>query len=589
MDEQIYVPFEPGIGMQRVWTPRTAALAVVDAAPAVAAVETAEADAWFERPTIENLSDVRTRQAADPPTRVAAMRDGRFLFVAFECLEPAMDRTHRLVPADAEGGRVQVVAEAMPRTMAYDEHVAIYLDGAHDKTTYYQMKVSINGARTGTRRRARMSWTAMAAETSLETGDLRWESAVCERGDRWRAAIRVDMESIGLDPRQPTVGANFVRGRNVDWMRHYSWTDIIHPNSVPGLALGDLYLGDHGAAVRRIDFGDLETGPNRVSVTLAGGSAGCTARLNVRVADPDGADIGETHSPAVELPAAGEAELAADFDVPFDCLSVCVTLEAVDAGSGGALYRATWPLSNHANMNVNQPYARSRTDAPAPAPDDPDFHHKKLRWVLSRLPKFCRRTTAQGAPSDFTLAGAGGEPVFNLMQAGALKRIADWICTLFEDDNDRLIAVALLTNDDWITTHAAVRVGMHWQLTPLSLLRLGTGHCYSRAVVGAGIAAELPDPATGANHQAWPTLVLGHVITAIRRGDDYVFIDPTFGHFFFNRDNTDLATATELAADTSLVTRVARDPKRLRNYASTAGHVRIATGPIVWPAGAPPR
>jgi len=174
-----------------------------------------------------------------------------------------------------------------------------------------------------------------------------------------------------------------------------------------------------------------------------------------------------------------------------------------------------------------------------------------------------------------------------LMKAGALKRIADWVCSLFAGDDDRLAAAALLTNDDWVTVHALQRVSMQSELTPLSLLRLGGGHCYSRASIGAGIVREIPDPA-GGNHQAWPVLVVGHVVTAVRRGDDYVYIDPTFGHFFYNKANTALATARQLAADESLVARVVKAKDRFANYAALPGHVLIETGTITWPAGAPP-
>ena len=92
----------------------------------------------------------------------------------------------------------------------------------------------------------------------------------------------------------------------------------------------------------------------------------------------------------------------------------------------------------------------------------------------------------------------------------------------------------------------------------------------------------------GANHQAWPVLVVGQVVTAVRRGDDHVYIDPTFGHFFYNKENTALATAGELPADESLVACVIKAKKRFANYASLPGHVLIETGAIVWPAGAPP-
>ena len=595
MEETFYVPFEPGIGADAVMTPRSVAARIVARAPGAAAVKMEAADAWFENPAIENINYIRTRRAADPPTRVAVMRDERFLLVAFECMEPEMEKVHRLVPRDAEKGQVEVIPGVMPRVLDYDENVAVYLDYRHDKNTYYVMRVNVNGARSEKHLETPMGWTVFPNSQWKEMEGLQWESEVAELQDRWRAAIRVELKSIGVEcGKQPTVGFNVTRGRNVDCWRNDSWTDIVHVQHVPALAMGDLYLGDHGVVARRIDWGSRECGPNRVKLTVSGGTKDRDVMLKVEANDREGlrgADYhAESQSESVRLAADTEAVLEADFELPFDHPRMLITLEVTDAGSGEGLYRATFPLRDHGDVRVAKPYSRVAKRKPEnPSPHDEQFHEKKLEWVLSRLSKFCRRTTAQGAPSDFTLTSRDGKVVFNLMETGALKKIADWICTLFEEDNDRLTAVALLTNDDWVTVHAGPRVGMQSHMTPLSLLRLGGGHCYSRAAVGAGIVNELPDPATGENHEAWPTLVLGHVITQIRRGDDYVFIDPSFGHFFYNRANTDFATAKELATDHELVTRVVKGEKRLANYMAPSAHVRLDEGTIVWPASAPPR
>ena len=595
MDETHYVPFEPGIGAELVTTPVSVAAKRVDKVPDVAEIKTDAADAWFKAPAIENLTSVRARRPADPPTRVVILRDGRHLFFAFECIEPDMDRIHRLVPRDAEKGQVELVPGVMPRTLDYDENVKVLIDYNHDKTVFYGLQVNINGARKGSHYATNMNWTVFPAQNWREMEGLVWESDVVESSRGWRAAIKVDLGSIGLDlDAQPTVGLELVRLRNVDCWQAYSWSDLIHQSHSNAAALGDLYLGDHGVRVQRIDWGDRESGPNRVSLTVSGGREDREMILRVKAEDREGLHgapyHAETASKPVQLPADGEAVLEADYLLPFDHPRVLITLEAVDAATGEALYRATFPLRDHGDVRVRKPYSRVARGTPRnPTPDDEHFHERKLEWILSRLPKFCRRTTAQGAPSDFTLMSEDGTVVFNLMETGALRKIADWVASLFEEDNDRLIAVALLTNDDWVTVHAGPRVPMQIHLTPLSQLRLGGGHCYSRAAIGAGIVRELADPTTGASHEAWPTLVLGHVITQIRRGDDYVFIDPSFGHFFYNRGNTDLATASELAADHELVTRVVKGDKRLANYMAPAAHVRLDEGTVVWPAGAPPR
>ena len=584
MSEPFYVPFEPGIGVDGVFTPRVAAAKVVAAVPDVADVGSDAADTWFDDPTASDLFSVQTREPSDPPTRVSILRGDRSLFIAFDCVEPDMARLRRAVPAEAANGQITDGEGDFPRSIAYDDHVEVLLDDAHDKTSYIWLQVNVNGAVRAFRIQANMSWTALPVLNWPDLGPLEWASAVAERAGGWRVAVRIDLDSIGVTPDQPTVGLNLVRCRNVDVWQCNSWADIIHVTRVPGLALGDLYLKPDGPTVRRIDFGRLETGDNRVAVAVDG-PAGQSVRLNVRVGGGEGEMPVETHSAEAAVP----GDLTAEFHLPVDRTGWRVTLEVVDAADGAAVYRATFPLGNHANVLVDHPYSASKQSSAEPDPTDPDFHDRKLRLVLSRLPKIHRETTAQGAPSDFTLVADDGSVTFNLMAAGALKCIADWITGLYDSDVDRLIAVALLTNDNWVTVHAAARVSMHTHLTPLSQLRLGAGHCYSRAAIGAGIAGELPDAATGESHRAWATLVGGHVIVAIERAGDVTYIDPSFGHFFFNADNTDLATSAELAADHSLVTRVVRGPRRLRNYTHPGRHTRLEPGTIVWPAGAPPK
>jgi hypothetical protein len=198
-----------------------------------------------------------------------------------------------------------------------------------------------------------------------------------------------------------------------------------------------------------------------------------------------------------------------------------------------------------------------------------------------------RRNTAQGAPSDFTLQSEDGEVVFNLMEAGVMDRIGKWIDSLFDNAIDRVVACALFSNDNAVTTHCAARVSMHQELTALSALRLGAGHCYSRALGGAGIVGAVTDPRTGKRFEAYPVLVVGHVVVAIRWRDGWTFIDPSFGTFLFNKDNTDLATDRELEADHSLIHRACSRKHALYNYGRRDVHVRFEEGTVVWPAGAP--
>ena len=585
MDETLYVQFEPGPGSQRVMTPKTVVIPVVDAAPEVGAVASADADKWFENPAIDNLTHVRTGTPGTPGTSVAMMRDDRYLFVAFHCAEPRMADVQRLVPTGAKGGLLEI-ENGMSRSITHDDSVGVYIDGRHERASYHVLTVNVNGARKELLQTTSTDWLAVPPTGWKEMDDLKWESDVFEGEDFWRAAFRIDMKSIEIDPEsQPTVGINLVRCRHVDYWVQYSWCDIVHTNMVHALTLGEGYLGDRGVIVRKIDWGDLGYGANELSLTVDSTGLARQLELKVHLDDREGGHCVDTESDAQTITSSGV--LKAPFTMVHNLPACYVTAEVVDSNTGESLYRSRFPIRDHGDIRFGH---RSPTGAvDDPSPDDPDFRRKKIAYILSKLPRFCRRNTTEGAPSDFTLAAKDGSVEFNLMEAGALKKIADWICTLFDSDDDRLVAAAIFTNDDWVTTHAHLRVRMQFHLTPLSTLRLGSGHCYARAQVGAGLCCELPDPLSGKNYEAWPTLVLGHVITSIKRGDDYVFIDPSFGHFFYNEDNTTLATSRELAKDHSLVERAVIGDKRWLNYRRRDAHVRLEMGTIVWPTGAPPR
>ncbi|MCF7838661.1 MAG: hypothetical protein K9N49_08530 [Candidatus Marinimicrobia bacterium] len=604
MNNVHHVPFEPGLGSDPVMCPVSITVRTVAEVPAIAAIRGQACCEWFAAAQVTNLGHLRSRQPGHPPTRVAVLRDARRLFVAFHCTEPQMKKAHRLVPRDSQDGCVEIFP-GLRRALEYDECVGLYLDPGNAKREFRLLQVNINGARLARRISSVMGWTVFPLQTpqacAPEPDSLTWESEVFEAGDHWRAALAVDLETLcaGAD-QPPTVGLNFARWRNVDLWRQYSWAPAVHLWHFPALALGDGYLTDSPARVTRIDWGTLEYGANRVRMALSGGGRACEVALRVtvrdsgEVGDPEFAYAVTTDSTPVELMPHGQVEVTAGFELPFEYPNVDVRLEMVERGRAGGFYRATFPLGNHNGLRVRQPSLRvaRRTGAAAPRnpdPSDPDFHRRKRDFILSRLPRFRRRNTAGGAPSDFVLSAMDGSVAFDLMKPGALRRIADWIGSLFEPDTDRIVAVAMFTQDDWVTTHAAARVGLHTHLTPLSALRLGGGHCYSRAIVGAGLVSELPDPATGGRHRAQPTQVMGHVVVAVERGDDYVLFDPSFGHFFYNSSNTNLATARELANDPGLVSRVVKAPEKIRlYYACIPSQIRLEQGTVVWPADAPP-
>jgi hypothetical protein len=585
--EPVYVPFEPGLNVAQTLPALPLMARRVERVPDVAAVRTDQADHWFETPALSNLLNLRDHQPADPVTRVAILRDDRFLFIAFDCIEPDVRRVRRFIPRDAPNGSFKVYDDSIPRVLDQDDHVAVGLDAGHDHATVLWLRTNLNSARRATRATSTMSWAAVPVSTrETDPADVNWDSDVVERGDRWRAAFRVELSAVGVDPiAQPTVGLHLGRAHYGVVLRHFGCTATLPELGANPLAFADLYLNAPDVTVRSVAWADRAYGPNRLIVAVAGHGNPRQVRAFATLSHATGL-AHTSESAAAAVTRGGTAELALAYHMPHNYEGAKLAVELRDAISGEILYRGTFPVGNHANLNTP---TRRPDDARDPRPDDEDFYEKKRNYVLSRLPRFGRKTTAQGAPSDFTLASTDGQVTFSLMEAGAVARIGRWLDSLFDNAIDRVVAAALFSNQDWVTTHCNARVGMHTQLTALSCLRLGSGHCYSRAVAGAGIVGSMTDPNTGKPFEAYPVLVLGHVVVAVRWRDAWTFIDPSFGHFFFNRANTDLATDAELEADHELIKRVGLSKSRLRNYGRRDVHVRLEEGTIVWPAGAPPR
>lgn len=586
MSQPVYVPFEPGLNAAQSLSMPVLVVRRLDHVPEVAAVSTEQANAWFEVPTLANLISVRDHQPAEPATRVAVLRDSRHLFIAFDCAEPDFAAVRRFVPRDAANGAYKPYADGIARVVEQDDHVAVGLDVAHDHSTVLWLRTNLNGARRIVRSTSVMSWAAVpVCEHETEPTDLPWDSAVAELPGRWRAAFRVELSALGLDPAaQSTIGLHLSRGRYGDCLRHFASAPTLPEQGANPLAFADLYLDTPDLTVRSLAWAGRAYGPNTLTLSV---DAAQDRQVRALLTLSHSSGLAHTtESPAVRLPRGAAVEIPLAYHMPHNYEVATLTLELRDAATGRPLYRASYPLANHAHLNTPTPRP---ANAPNPRPEEQDFYEKKRNHILSRLPRFVRKNTAQGAPSDFTLVSTDGQIIFNLMQAGAMDEIGRWLDSLFDNAIDRLAAAALFSNQDWITTHCAARVGMHTQLTPLSCLRLGSGHCYSRAVSGTGIVTAMTDPRTGKHFEAYPILVLGHVVVAIRWRDSWTFIDPSFGHFFFNKNNTDLATDVELAADHELIRRVGLSRGRLLNYGRRDTQVRLEEGTVVWPAGAPPR
>ena len=221
-----------------------------------------------------------------------------------------------------------------------------------------------------------------------------------------------------------------------------------------------------------------------------------------------------------------------------------------------------------------------------PGPDDPDFVEKRHRYIVSRQPLLRRRTTRQGAPSDFYIEAVDGSVAFDLMQDCAMQKIADWLCSLYDNDINRVIGSTFFMAQQAVYVYASGRAHFAALLDPLSNLRLGGGMCGEFGGAHVGLLSHMTSVTTGDRFRARKINMGGggHALTAVWMFDRWVLLDPTTPNIkaFFHRDHQTLASGQDLQ----------RDPTLIPYNGST---LAVPTSPLLqstscgttWPDGAP--
>ncbi|MCX7806580.1 MAG: hypothetical protein N3A38_15550, partial [Planctomycetota bacterium] len=188
-------------------------------------------------------------------------------------------------------------------------------------------------------------------------------------------------------------------------------------------------------------------------------------------------------------------------------------LKIRDAASDRIVFSAVYPFAYNAGLIVTEAYGTGEK-IPDPAPDDPDFYAKKRAYFLSRIPLFVHATRADGAPSDFSLAAAGG-PVFDLMEPGVLRKILDFVTAPFSSDQDRLLAVMWFAHQRTVYRYSSSLSSISGSADPLSAIRIGGGMCGPRAKFFGGLVSHLTCKAAGQPFEAHYLGLDGHVVTAV--------------------------------------------------------------------------
>lgn len=571
----------------------------VDKSPDVNALEKLAAEGWWDADSVMTDFSLDHNGAPVPvETRLRMVYDNAVLFAAFRMEEPCMDRTRVLIteqgqretrfphPEYERSGR-----EPFPYEISKDDHVKLLLDVANRRKRYVSLLVNMAGVHLADEAEFGYAEAVYPECRYLEPWAKPYDCRVVKGDGYWCAAFAIPWSSLETTPDDAVMmGINASRGRTVrEWHNHLlAWAP--DAGALSAFDFAHLYFGAQRVEVAEIDLGRPVLDRNELRIQITNTSdedlgLRCAATVTV---EASGAETSHEEAGLTLSAGASETVLLAYTLDWHECGSqaLCLTVCNDDHGD---LFETWFYLGNHGvPVPAEYPWDFSEPQ-PDPDPEDEDFVSKKLKYYLSRVPKFTRVTTNDGAPSDFCLRSVCGTYDFNLMKPGVLTEIADMVADLFDDTQDRLCALSLLAHQDAFSLHIAPHVSMHRKVSSLSALRLNAGHCYSRALVWLGIARELK---TGNGEErygerAHALLVMGHVIGAIETGDGddrYVF-DPSFGTFHFRWDNTGLATQRELADDHELASRGVRG--RLNDFINLQCHTPISDGPVVFPQLAP--
>jgi hypothetical protein len=505
------------------------------------------------------------RPVAPPEVRLAF--DAEALYVAWRLTEPR-----------AKDLRGQGAPDPLGRPDAHYDHVEILADAEHNHGELLAVDVDCQGkvqCRRGTRLPAETSADAIIREKETPAPHLLATARLEESG--WSGACALPWSLLGGEA--PAVGRVRVLGFEFRAIRAAhpacltAWAGRDFDKAATAGEFGDLYLGEPKIRVTQLDLGRVVFGENALRLVvkpLAG--VACPAGLRVET---------ETVLPSEPQPSFHRG--GAEFQTTADGAAATAVFQlsprarwavesmqpmrlnvAVRDGAGATHFQTRFVFSIDYGIIPTEDWGLPGREPPArPDPDDPNFFDKLRQYLIARIPVF-ERVAADGR---LLLRGPGGSPCFQLFRPNETQRLADWLCSVFATDEDRLLGASLLFHQRTVTFHSGAYSGAS-ALAPLAYLRLGGGLCGSRA---SALAAFLTLVRRTADRRPFETHTLGlcgHVVTAVdvwpgygaggdyekRRDPDdwawqHVVLDPDVGCLFISSDNRRLATLGDLRAD----------------------------------------
>lgn len=554
--------------------------------------------------------------APNPPPEVRLFFNDDGLYVGWRIPEPEARKLRGQGPPDPLG-----------RPDFFYDHVEILLDGKHDHRNFLLTDAACDG------RIRCVRGTRLPGETPGDTvvreketprpPELR--SAVHIGDDFWSGECVFPWSALGVEAPGPdegrVIGFDFTVHRAIHPGGFCAWAYREFDAPYVVCNFGDLYLGKTALRVTELDPGRVVYGENTLRVKVVpekGAALPAGLRVETKTLLPSEKEPVFDQATAAFRPCNGAPEVL-EAEVAYRLSSrgrwaiqttEPMRLEVVVRDDAGRThYRTEFTFSYDHGFILTEDWGNPgvpREEAVKPAPDDPDFFEKLRRFYIARIPVF-ERTTADGRP---VLKAADGSLALELCRPGALDRLREWLCGVFETDEDRLAGAAFLFHQRTVTRHSGKLTNVSAG-SPLSFLRLGGGLCGARATALAAFLTLLKHRADGQPFEAHTLGMCGHVVVAVdvwpgygtgsdyerRRGPDdwawsHVVLDPDVGCLFVAADHRRLATLGDLRADREVSLRANFDHLRHgRDFYFGTDHQRLMRPSFsgAFPFGAPER
>jgi len=469
----------------------------------------------------------------------------------------------------------------------------VLLDKDHDHCHFVRIALQVRGG--GAVEQCVATQSEVGLDRLVETepaDDLDWSGENAVVGGFWYARVTVPWASIGMDGPEPgrVLGVNLARKH---FIRPVFYEETEFAPSFGSIAapffFGDLHIGQERVVVEQTRFPDPLLGArNTAELTFRNrADAPVTVTLTSRVVGQE--FRAEREQQAALAPGSNEVSIPYDLDHR-EYQGQLLHLRAVRADDERSLYNATYRCgvfpqpkfgasAIFCRQGVRPEDAAGLND---PAPDDPDFYIKKRNFVLGRLPIFHR---GDGLNDDyFHIIGDDGTR-FDLMKAGVMCKIADYLYGLYETEENRILGALFFVHQRGVFRYSPTMSRWATHTNPLSELRVRGAMCGNFAWVMLGILEFMK---TGVGEDGYRGAYYGtqnsHVILALQYRDGFTLMDPNIGVFHYNRDNTRFAYLDEFYEEPGLIRRAVLG--RDNDYIGKRGMLFWHTANN-WPPGAP--